>query len=94
MSNENRTGPRAATKPASGGHEQAPEQEPISTHKVVVGLVVLVIAAVVLAALGILARVHGNSALAQQTNAAAAPTVNVAPAKPGAPADSLCCPAT
>ncbi len=91
MSSENKTGPDAA-KPTSGGHEQAPEQEPISTHKVVVGLVVLVITAVVLAALGILARVHGNSALAQQTNAAAAPTVNVAPAKPGAPADEFVLP--
>jgi RND family efflux transporter MFP subunit len=92
MSNKIESGANRAAKPATGGHEQAPVQEPISTHKVVVGLVVLVIAAVVLAALGMLARVHGNSALAQQTNAAAAPTVNIAPAKPGAPADEFVLP--
>jgi RND family efflux transporter MFP subunit len=53
---------------------------------------VLLIAAAVLAGLGMLTRVHGNTALAQQTNAAAAPTVTVAPAKPGAPADEFVLP--
>ena len=52
MSNENKSGPDPAARPAVAGHEQAPEQEPISTHKAVVGLVVVLIAAVVLAASG------------------------------------------
>jgi RND family efflux transporter MFP subunit len=91
MSNPENPKPPAAAQPAHG-HEHAPEQEPISTHKVVVGVVVLLIATVVLAALGMLARVHGNTALAQRTDAAAAPTVTVAPAKPGAPTDEFVLP--
>jgi len=85
MSNMTNPGSVPAAKRAGEGHEHAPEQEPISTHKVVIGLAILLIAAVVLAALGMLARVHANSALAQRTTQDAAPTVTVAPAKPGAP---------
>ena len=91
MSNEAKPKSQAPGHPA-GGHEHAPEQEPVATHKVVVGLVVLLIAAVVLAALGMLARVHGNTALAQRTDEAAAPTVNVAPAKLGSPTDEFVLP--
>jgi len=92
MSNDNKPGAEPAANHAAGGHEQAPEQEPISTHKVVVGGAVLLIAAVVLAALGMLARMRGNSALAQSTVANAAPTVTIAQAKPGAPADEFVLP--
>jgi RND family efflux transporter MFP subunit len=53
---------------------------------------VVLIAAVVLAGLGMLARVHANTALAQRTDAAAAPTVAIAPAKPGAPVDEFVLP--
>jgi RND family efflux transporter MFP subunit len=91
MSNEIKPGPDSAARPAAG-HEHAPEQEPISTHKVVIALVVVLIAAVVLAGLGMLARVHANTALAQRTDAAAAPTVAIAPAKPGAPVDEFVLP--
>jgi RND family efflux transporter MFP subunit len=92
MSNENKSGPDPAARPAAAGHEQAPEQEPISTRKAVVGLVVVLIAAVVLAAIGMFARVHANSALAQRTDAAAAPTVTLAPAMAGAPSDEVVLP--
>ncbi len=92
MSNEPKHDNDPAAKSWANGHEHAPEQEPISKHKVVVGLVVLLIAAVVLAALGILARVHSNTALAQRTDEVAAPTVTVAPAKPGAPVDEFVLP--
>jgi RND family efflux transporter MFP subunit len=92
MSNQNKSGADAAAAHEAGGHEHAPEQEPISTHKVVVGMVLLLIATIVLAALGMLARVHGNSALAQSTVANAAPTVTIAPAKPGAPVDEFVLP--
>jgi len=91
MSNELQPGAQTSGH-ASGGRDYAPEQEPISTHKVVVGLVVLLAGAAVLAGLGILVRVHGNSALAQRTDSAAAPTVTVAPAKPGAPTDEFVLP--
>jgi RND family efflux transporter MFP subunit len=92
MSNENQPGAGQTAGHVSGGQDHAPEQEPISTHKVVVGLVVLLIAVVVLAALGMLARVHSNSALAQRTVDAAAPTVTVAAAKPGAPVSEFVLP--
>jgi len=91
MSNENKRSPDSAARPIAS-HDHAPEQEPISKHKVAIGLVVLFIAAVVLAGLGMLARVHANTALAQRTTAAAAPTVAVAPAKSGAPADEFVLP--
>lgn len=92
MSNKSKPGPQISKQPDAQSHEHAPEQEPISTHRVVVGLVVLLIAAVVLAALGMLARMHSNTALAQRTDAAAAPTVTVAPAKPGAPVSEFALP--
>ena len=69
MSNKSKSGPQISKQPDAQSHEHAPEQEPISTHRVVVGLVVLLIAAVVLAALGMLARMHSNTALAQRTDA-------------------------
>ncbi len=83
----NRTGRLPATS-----HDRAPEQEPVSPHKVLVLASLVLIAAVVLAVLGILARVHANSALAQRTNEAAPPTVTVAPAQPGAPVDTFVLP--
>jgi RND family efflux transporter MFP subunit len=92
MSNESKANPQPAAPHAAGGHEHAPEQEPISPHKVAVALVLLLAAVVVLAALGMLARMHSNTALAQRTNEAAPPTVNVAPAKPGAPVDEFVLP--
>jgi len=67
-------------------------EAPISARKVVVGLIAVLAAAIVLAALGILARVHAGAALAQHTDEAAAPTVSVAPAKPGAPVDEFVLP--
>jgi RND family efflux transporter MFP subunit len=92
MSNESKANPQAPAAHAAGGHEHAPEQEPISPHKVAIGLVVLLAAAVALAALGMLARVHSNTALAQRTNQAAPPSVTVAPPKAGAPVDEFVLP--
>jgi RND family efflux transporter MFP subunit len=81
------------SKPNSQDHHvHAPEQEPISTHKAVIGLVIVLIVAIVLAVLGILSRTHGNSALAQRTDTTAAPTVTVATAKAGAPVDEFVLP--
>lgn len=92
MSNESKPNSQAAAEHATGGHEHAPEQEPISPHKVGITLVVLLIAAVALAALGMLSRTHSNAVLAQRTDENAAPTVTVAPAKPGAPVDEFVLP--
>ena len=76
---------------ATGG-DHAPEQKPVSTGKVVAGLIVALVVAVVLAALGILERVHESTALAQRTDEAAAPAVAPAPAKPGAPVNEFVLP--
>jgi RND family efflux transporter MFP subunit len=92
MSNESKANPQAASAHGAGSHEHAPEQEPISPHKVGIALVVLLVVAVVLVALGMSARVHNNTVLAQRTNEAAAPTVTVAPPAPGAPADEFVLP--
>jgi len=84
MSNEANAQVQGGAGRATGGASRSPEQKPISARKIVAGLAVVLLAAVALAALGILARIHASEALAQRTNEAAAPTVSVAPAKPGA----------
>jgi len=89
-SNTNPKFQSGAARPS--GRDHAPEKAPISAHKVVVGLAVCLAAAILLAALGILARIHANAALAQRTDEAAAPSVSVAPAKPGAPVDEFVLP--
>jgi RND family efflux transporter MFP subunit len=92
MSNESKTNPLSAAVQHAGSQGHAPEQKPLSPHKVLVGVVFGVVIAAALAVFGILARVHANSALAQRTDAAAAPTVTVAPVQPGAPADTFVLP--
>jgi len=82
---------KANAKPAARTEEAARDgyahqREPISARKVVAALVVLLVVAIALAGLGILERVHASAALAQRTDEAAAPTVAVAPATPGASA--------
>ncbi len=73
-------------------HGNAPEQEPLSPRKTLAGAGVLAIVAVALAATGILSRHHTNTVLARDTQEMAAPTVAVAPAKPGAPTDEFMLP--
>jgi len=73
-------------------HETAPEQEPISPRKAVVVLALVLLIFGIFAAVGILRRIHAESALSQQTNENAAPTVTVAPAQAGAPVDNLVLP--
>ena len=78
--------------PQPEAHAQAPEQKPISPRAAVVGVVVVLVIAVALAAMGKLERVHANTLLAQQTDKMAPPTVNVAPPRPGAPVDAFVLP--
>jgi RND family efflux transporter MFP subunit len=73
-------------------HAQPPDQKPISPRAMLIGLAVALVAACALAALGILTRLHSDTVLAQQTRALAAPTVGVAPPKPGAPVDTFTLP--
>jgi RND family efflux transporter MFP subunit len=56
------------------------------------GVVVVLLILCVLAITGILHRVHADTALAERTDAFAAPTVTAAPAKQGAPVDTFVLP--
>jgi RND family efflux transporter MFP subunit len=73
-------------------NETAPEQAAISPRKAIVGIVVFVVIAAVLAGYGILRRIHADHALVERTNSLAAPTVIVAAPKAGAPVDSFVLP--
>jgi RND family efflux transporter MFP subunit len=73
-------------------HETAPEHEPISPRKALASVVVLAVVAIGLAAFGILHRMHTSTVLAEHTREIAAPTVNVAAPKPGAPMDNFVLP--
>ena len=71
---------------------QAAGQKPVSPRAIFFGVALLLVAAGVLAALGILSRMRSDTVLAQQTRALAAPTVGVAPPRPGAPVDTFVLP--
>ncbi len=73
-------------------HDAAPEQSPISGRKVLVVAAVVLLILGVLAATGILRRMHAGTVLAERTNSLAAPFVTVAPAKPGAPVENFVLP--
>ncbi len=73
-------------------HQPAAGQEPIAPHKLLAGAVVVLVILVVLAVAGIFERVHAHSVLAERTHELAAPTVAVAPARPGAPVDNFVLP--
>jgi RND family efflux transporter MFP subunit len=66
-------------------HETAPEQEAISSHKALVGVAVVLVAAGALGGVGVLHRMHAETVLAERTTELAAPTVLVAAPKQGAP---------
>lgn len=70
----------------------APEQKPISPRYAAIGAIVLLVVAVVLAAVGIMSRKSGDKVLADRTQELAAPTVIVAPPKPGAPLSTFMLP--
>jgi len=74
------------------GHESAAKQNPISPRLAVMGLVLLLIVALVLGALGVLRRKNADTVLAERTQELGAPTVTVAPPKAGAPIDSFVLP--
>jgi RND family efflux transporter MFP subunit len=84
--------PNPRSQPAAASHETAPEATPLSPRKALVGVAVVLIILVVLAAIGILGRMHADKVLAARTNSLAAPTVSIAPAKAGAPVETLILP--
>ena len=84
--------PNPHSQPAAASHETAPEATPLSPRKAMVGVAVVLLILVVLAIVGILGRTHANKVLAARTNSLAAPTVSIAPAKAGAPLETLILP--
>lgn len=86
MSDESQLNPHA------NAHAQAPQQKPISPRAAVFGVVILLVIAVVLAVIGIVDRKQADKVLAAQTQELAAPTVDVAPPREGAPVDTLVLP--
>ncbi len=83
--------PNPNPQPAQS-HDAAPEQSSISPRKALAGAAVVVLILCVLAAVGILRRVHADTDLAERTDQLAPPTVTLAPAKPGAPTDTFVLP--
>jgi RND family efflux transporter MFP subunit len=84
--------PNPNAQHASEDYGSAPEQNPLSPRKVVFGAVLVLLIFAAIAAFGILRRTHGDTVLAQRTVELAPPTVDVAPAKPGAPTETLVLP--
>jgi RND family efflux transporter MFP subunit len=72
--------------------EAAPEVTESSPRRALAGLAIVVLILAVLATAGIVSRRHDNTVLAARTEALAAPLVNIAPPKAGAPVDDLVLP--
>jgi RND family efflux transporter MFP subunit len=88
-----------ATKPNSQSESQpkhhgdnAPEQKTISPHKAIVGLVLFLIVAILLAGFGILHRKNADKVLADTTTELSAPSVIVVPPAKGAPVENFVLP--
>lgn len=73
-------------------HESAPEGVSISSRKVVAGLILVGLVALILAVVGIVSRMHSDKVLARTTTELAPPTVFALPARPGAPITSFVLP--
>jgi RND family efflux transporter MFP subunit len=84
--------PNPKSQSAPKNSEAAPEEAPLAPRKALAGVAIVLLILVILAVIGILGRVHADHVLAARTNSLAAPTVSVAPAKPGAPAETLVLP--
>jgi RND family efflux transporter MFP subunit len=89
----NESAPNAKTAAATHQeHGTAPQHSPISPRKALVGVALVLIAAVLLAIFGILPRQSAEAALKKHTTEMAPPTVIVASPQQGAPIDSLVLP--
>jgi RND family efflux transporter MFP subunit len=85
--------PEAAKHPSSSFHvEFHDDKPPISGKKAIPWILVLLIVAVILAAIGIIPRMRARTTLQDQTNALAAPDVNVAKPVLGQPSQEVVLP--
>lgn len=78
--------------PPAENHHAPPETKPISGRRAIVGVAVVLFILGLLAGLGIMHRTHADTVLADRTEAMAAPTVSVLPARQGAPTDNFVLP--
>jgi RND family efflux transporter MFP subunit len=92
MNHQPNPNPQPGTQSGASSHDGAPEQSPVSPRKILTGAVVVLLILAVLAVIGILRRMHAHTVLKDRTYDLAAPTVTVAPAKPGAPVDTFVLP--
>jgi len=74
------------------GHEPEPGEKPTSARMALVGVAVLLIAALVFGGLGILRRTQADTVLAKRTTEMAPPTVTVATPRAGAPVTTFVLP--
>ncbi len=84
--------PNQNSQPARAHLDHAPEAAPLSPRNALVGVAAVLFILAVLAAAGIIRRWHSSTVLAQRTDALAPPTVTLAPAKAGAPIETLVLP--
>jgi RND family efflux transporter MFP subunit len=84
--------PNPKSQPAAVHHDAAPDATPLSPRKALVGVAIVLLILVVLAAIGVLSRLHTHKVLAARTSALAPPTVTLAPARVGAPMETLVLP--
>jgi RND family efflux transporter MFP subunit len=91
MTNESNTNPHPAA-PATHDDLIAPRQKPLSPRTALLGVALLLVVAVVLAAMGILSRKSADTALAERTSELAPPAVIAMNPTPGAPVDSFMLP--
>jgi RND family efflux transporter MFP subunit len=92
MNQQNNSDPQHGPQRGTDGYQAAPGQKPMSPRKILVGTAVVLLVLIVFAVAGILERLHAHTALAERTHDQAAPTVTVAPARPGAPVDTFVLP--
>ncbi len=78
--------------PGQNDHSTAPDRKPISPKLAILGIGIVLVVAIVLAAVGILSRRSADAVLAQHTSEMAPPTVIAAPAVEGAPVDNFVLP--
>ena len=92
MNHSPNSNPQPGPQPSVEGYDGAREPSAVSPHKILTGAVVVLLILAVLAVTGILRRMHAHTVLAERTHDLAAPTVTVAPARPGAPVDTFVLP--
>ncbi len=92
QTNHPQPGARPESQRAAHDHESAPDHPPMHAGKASIGLIIVLVAVVVLAGLGIWKRHHTSEVLADTTNREAAPAVIAIAPRPGQPTDSLVLP--